>query len=93
MDARYVGRTRNYLNEVKYETQIYWFVIISLFLAFAAGYGAIKDANSSVDKKIQLPATIFSDSSIASEAEHAMSRPQFTRNAADGRIISYQGGT
>lgn len=94
MDTRYFKLTRNYANELKYETQIYWFLIISFFLALAVGYGSIKDANSAVYKKSQIPSRAFSDPSIAIDVEHVTSHAQTSPFGVEGRAIHhYQGGT
>lgn len=94
MDARNFAKTRNYINEVKYESQIYWFVIISLLLALILAYSPLRDASSSVDKKLQLPTSIFSDVSVASEEKHISPRVQFSRSSENGYMNSYsQGGT
>ncbi len=94
MDARNFAKTRNYINEVKYETQIYWFVLISLLLALMVGASAIRDANSAAGKNIQLPASIFSDSPIAGAKASSVQRAQFTDLSGNGQnSIFYQGGT
>ncbi|MEW6056638.1 MAG: hypothetical protein AB1540_08480 [Bdellovibrionota bacterium] len=45
MDARSFAKTRNYMNEAKYEAQLYWCAIISLVLALALGFSSTKEEN------------------------------------------------